>query len=277
MVSLELQTYQLFELIVVDQNNDDRVKNILSEYENKVDFIHIKTDIIGLSHARNLGIKAATGNILSFPDDDCSYPSEVLEGVKDFFLNHKNYNFISLKTLDESTLEQLSYTPLKKETIISESNIFHSVTSIGLFVLNKSNIPNFDEKLGLGAIFSSCEEMDFVHQLKIRNFSGIYLPTLHIFHPKLESENSSLIMNKIKNNSKGHGAYCKKYFLSSDFKFKLFILEIVIIRPLAGLFISLLKLNFLACKKYSNILIGRVVGFYSYDRSLMNLLQSKQK
>jgi len=266
MDSLELQTYQLFELIVVDQNNDHRVKNILLDYEDKVDIIHIKTDVIGLSHARNLGIKAATGDILSFPDDDCSYPSEVLEGVKDFFLNHNYYDFITLKTLDEITLEQLSYTPLKEETIILESNIFHSVTSIGLFILNKSNLPSFDENLGLGAKFSSCEEMDFVHQLKIRNFSGIYLPTLYIFHPKLESEDSSPIMNKIKNNSKGHGAYCKKYFFDSDFRFKFFVLEIVTIRPLEGLFLSLLKLNLLACKKYYNILIGRVIGFYSYER-----------
>ena len=61
-----------FELIVVDQNEDDRVGAILRELNLRFPIIHLRSEV-GLSRARNVGATAATGDIIAFPDDDCWY------------------------------------------------------------------------------------------------------------------------------------------------------------------------------------------------------------
>ena len=68
------------ELIVVDQNEDDRLESILKEPTLPFPIIHLWSEV-GLSRARNAGIACATGEIIAFPDDDCWYPAGLLMRV----------------------------------------------------------------------------------------------------------------------------------------------------------------------------------------------------
>ncbi len=64
-------SYQKYEIIIVDQGKDDRTKFIVKERfssKKKVKYVH--TDTIGLSHARNLGWELSSGDIIAFIDDD---------------------------------------------------------------------------------------------------------------------------------------------------------------------------------------------------------------
>ncbi len=56
---LSLQTYSDFELIVVDQNADDRMLQILSKYP-AINATHLVAEA-GLSRSRNVGLSAAKG------------------------------------------------------------------------------------------------------------------------------------------------------------------------------------------------------------------------
>ncbi|HBF4089696.1 TPA: glycosyltransferase family 2 protein, partial [Clostridioides difficile] len=69
MDSLENQTYKNFELIVVDQNDNSKVKEIVDKYIDKLDIKYIKSSKKGLSYNRNVGIDNAVGQIIGFPDD----------------------------------------------------------------------------------------------------------------------------------------------------------------------------------------------------------------
>jgi glycosyltransferase involved in cell wall biosynthesis len=71
--SLARQTYRDFELIVVDQNPDDRLVELLRPFELRFPIIHLRCER-GVSRARNLGPKYVSGDIVGFPDDDCWYP-----------------------------------------------------------------------------------------------------------------------------------------------------------------------------------------------------------
>ena len=51
--SLVQQTYQDFELIVVDQNPDRRVLDIVMKYEDKIEIKYIRSSQKGLSLNRN--------------------------------------------------------------------------------------------------------------------------------------------------------------------------------------------------------------------------------
>ena len=88
--SLEAQAYRDFEVIVIDQNADDRLLAILGKHSQLT--IHHLRSAPGLSRARNVGLEVARGEIISFPDDDCWYPPQLLAEVIDWFQAHPEYD-----------------------------------------------------------------------------------------------------------------------------------------------------------------------------------------
>jgi Glycosyltransferases, probably involved in cell wall biogenesis len=78
LISLKNQTYKNFELIVIDQNDDDKAYKIIKKFQNDINIIYLKVSFKGLSKARNYGLNYASGQIIAFPDDDCEYPNDFI-------------------------------------------------------------------------------------------------------------------------------------------------------------------------------------------------------
>jgi len=73
------QTYQNFEIIIVDDcSNDDTEKVVKRFYDERVRYIRHK-ERKGAAAARNTGIKAARGEYVAFQDSDDEWLSEKLE------------------------------------------------------------------------------------------------------------------------------------------------------------------------------------------------------
>ena len=70
------QTYQGFELIVVDDGSTDNTYEIVSEFKNNI--VYIKQKNIGAASARNTGIKRAKNKFLAFLDSDDCWDKEKL-------------------------------------------------------------------------------------------------------------------------------------------------------------------------------------------------------
>ena len=68
-----------FEIILVDQNKDERLAPIVAAWGERLNIRHLRTDRPGVCRARNLGAAEARGTWLMFPDDDCWYPADLLE------------------------------------------------------------------------------------------------------------------------------------------------------------------------------------------------------
>ncbi len=100
-VSLEKQTYRNFEVIVVDQNPDDRLAPILGAFEEKLDLRRL-TCPAGVSRARNAGIREVSGGTKRFPDDDCWYSDDLLNKLKTLLESHPDWNAIVGEAVDES-------------------------------------------------------------------------------------------------------------------------------------------------------------------------------
>src|SRR5262245_7608092 len=64
------------EVLVVDQNPDDRLLPVLEPYRTRFKLVHLKAPSLGQSHAKNLGIRSASGRYMAFPDDDCFYAED---------------------------------------------------------------------------------------------------------------------------------------------------------------------------------------------------------
>ncbi len=107
--SILSQTYQNFEIIIVDDGSTDdsflKVQNFRKSFPDKVLlFQHPDKKNKGIAHTRNLGIKISSGQIISFIDQDDIWESEKLSNQIAYLLKYPEAKFIYCKAgfLDSS-------------------------------------------------------------------------------------------------------------------------------------------------------------------------------
>lgn len=259
MDSLLEQTYKNFELIVVDQNDNDKVKEIVDKYVDRLDIKYIKSNKKGLSYNRNLGIDVAKGEVLAFPDDDCAYKPDTIEKAINFFEKNQDYKIYSCKTLDFDEKEGF----IKMNDGICEiesTNISFTVCSITFFVNfgSDDSYTRFDERLGVGAEFGAGEETDYVLDLLSRGFKGRYFGDDIIHHPVKKHSKSSAKYERDFNYGRGFGALCKKEIVyRKNYKF-IKIIAYKLIRNIGGIILN-------KDRDYHEATIkGRIEGFRQY-------------
>lgn len=88
--SLLEQTFQDYEIILVDDCSPDKCPEICDEYAEKYDSIHVihQKENQGLSYTRNTGMSVATGKYIWFMDSDDYVDTNLLEKV--YFSLQKN-------------------------------------------------------------------------------------------------------------------------------------------------------------------------------------------
>lgn len=82
------KTQYLFEVVVVNDGSTDSTGEVLEKYNGKENVRIIKQKNLGLSGARNTGIKAAKGKWLFFLDSDDSVPEGTIEAVMNAAVAH---------------------------------------------------------------------------------------------------------------------------------------------------------------------------------------------
>ncbi len=174
------------ECIVVDQNRDDRLQPVLSAWAGRIAITHLRASP-GLSHARNVGLAAANGVVLAFPDDDCWYSPHLLDEVRSFFADNPGYALISAGVRDETG--RLSGNRwLRDRCDLATANLFRTSVGMALFVRRDrvSGRFEFDEALGVGAgtRFASGEDTDYVFRLLETGLKGRFDRRLTVYHPR---------------------------------------------------------------------------------------------
>ena len=76
--SVQAQTHQLWELIIVDDGSEDRTPEVVERFERDPRVRAIWNDHVGVSDARNAGLDAATGEFVAFLDSDNEWTPEYL-------------------------------------------------------------------------------------------------------------------------------------------------------------------------------------------------------
>jgi glycosyltransferase involved in cell wall biosynthesis len=183
--SIAVQNLTSLELIIVDQNLDDRVKQLLEDSSHSFLCLHVRSPK-GLSRARNVGINLASGRILCFPDDDCWYPGDLLPGVVQWFDQHQDYHFLCCTAQDGSGREVASRWP-SHSLAIDRDTVLRACASASLFIRRTAldEIGGFDEGMGLGAStpFQSAEDSDLALRCMGRGGKGWFAKQLYVYHP----------------------------------------------------------------------------------------------
>jgi len=215
LASLRAQSHQDFELIVVDQNPDDRVVPLLRPLvAGGVTVRHLRQAQPNLSAARNLGLGQARGAIVAFPDDDCWYEPEVLERT----LAH----FRATPGSDGMVAHWIEFDPQGERPAGALSPQMWrrfkggDGTSFTLFfrTARLRSLGGFDETLGTGQWFGCGEETDLIFRLLGSGSNLDYDPGVHIHHP--HAEIPSLSASQCRRNrlyGRGTGALLAKHKL----------------------------------------------------------------
>ncbi|MFK0732235.1 MAG: glycosyltransferase family 2 protein [Gloeotrichia echinulata HAB0833] len=99
--SIQSQTDRNFEWIVINDGANPDTKDIINSIKTISDFpisyIEMEHPLpssgFGLCYARNLGLDAASGNIVSYLDDDNSIAPEFVASMRQYFKQHPNIRY----------------------------------------------------------------------------------------------------------------------------------------------------------------------------------------
>ena len=255
---LDKQIYRAFELIIVDQNDDDRLTPLVNLYQAKLTIIHLHSEP-GLSRGRNAGIQKITGDIIAFPDDDCWYHEALLQKVESLFNLQPEIDIITGRTVNAAGKNSLGKFD-RHSGEITTRNIFKRGNTNTLFfrreVVDKIA---FDESLGLGAEspWGSGEETDYLLQARQMGFRLYYYHNLTVFHDDPIIKYDEKAIQRGYSYGCGMGRVWKKHHYPLDFVwFKL-------TEQGAGMFIALLQGNRPRFRYHQAVLKGRLKGWRS--------------
>ena len=185
--TLAPQTDRDFELIVVDQNQDDRLVPFVDDATLAgIPTRHVRSSRRGLSHARNMGLDVARGQVVAFPDDDCWYELDVLAQARRAMDGDSLADGVVGRWVEEDPDRERPAHQLSFET-------WHGLrggdaSSICLFLRREmvEQAGRFDDRLGAGAFFAAGEETDLVLRA-LRNGAVLrFVPDVSVHHKRAQ-------------------------------------------------------------------------------------------
>ncbi len=179
--SLAMQQEQGFEIIVVDQNPDDRLVPILA-VPRGLTIRHLRQARPNLSAARNLGLANACGEWVAFPDDDCWYEADCIAAVRRQILDTPELGGVVARWVEaEPGGERLSH---QLDRAAWRAFRGGDASSITLFLRRDPVLAanGFDARIGVGQYYGAGEETDLLLRLLSLDAPIRYLPAARVHH-----------------------------------------------------------------------------------------------
>ena len=158
--SILAQTYNSYEIIVVDDGSTDNTKEVLYPFMQRIKYILLEQNK-GLPTARNIGIRLAQGKYIAFIDADDLWLLEKLQTDIEYFETHPEVRMVYSKHLNiDQNGRMLDETSQKR---LPSGNIFTQLFSKQNFIITSSVVVRkeifettglFDEQL------SNCQDWD---------------------------------------------------------------------------------------------------------------------
>jgi glycosyltransferase involved in cell wall biosynthesis len=210
-----------WELIIVDNNSSDNTKEVINGFIDKSS-LNVKCVIErrqGLSHARNTGVQASSGNILAFTDDDCIVDRYWVTSISKGFQSDKSIAGVGGRVeLYDQMDRRVSIRVYKERMILDSVNrIFNLIIGCNMAFAREvfDKVGMFDPDFGAGARFASAEDSDFLYRAYKEGLKIIYSPDVLVYHNHGRKDGEQ-VNSLYKGYATGHGAFYCKYILKAD-------------------------------------------------------------
>jgi glycosyltransferase involved in cell wall biosynthesis len=171
------QTYKNVEIIVVDDCSSDGTGEKITRLYESIVYIRNNNNL-GVSASRNLGIKAASGEYISFLDDDDEILPRKIESQVNLFLESENIDVVycgHLKKYKNITVKKYA----KLKDVIYPKSLDSCPNAINTILIKKSvflSVGLFDENLNFH------EDFDFWIRLSTNCIFAFIQECLAIYH-----------------------------------------------------------------------------------------------
>jgi len=181
------QEYNNYELIIVDNNEDELISNYLKElisrikYKDKVRYYKVNKNL-GVTGGRNFGIKKAKGDILVFIDDDAFLENKnAFQKIHSIFFKDSQIGALSFKIINyySKKIERKEF-PHKNKRLDPDKQ-FETSYFIGAGHAIKKEIFN---SIGLYSedFFYGMEELDLSFKIIDIGYKIYYYPEVIVWH-----------------------------------------------------------------------------------------------
>ncbi|MBA3467450.1 MAG: glycosyltransferase family 2 protein [Gemmatimonadaceae bacterium] len=252
--SVAAQGYPNLEVLVADQNTDERLTPLIKRLSHRLSIRHLRPPL-GLSRARNAALRHVTGDVVAFPDDDSVYPPELLHRVAHTLAKYPGIGgLVGCPVVHETGAPFRGFG--RQAVDLTHRNVWSLTSSIGLFLRADTveMVGSFDESLGLGAgtPWGSNEDRDYPLRAIDLGVRIRYEPSIRVEHPIGDYGNHRQAFSY----GAGLGRVLRlRATRLSD------VAALVVVRPLGGLALSLLRGRWSAATFYLHSLRGRIYGW----------------
>jgi len=250
-----------FEVIVVDQNPDDRLVELVATYGRQFPIRHLRQAQRLLARARNAGLARASGDLIGFPDDDCVYEPTTLRGVAAFFRDHPDQAGVigNVLALDgDDTVMLLGAPPgpgpvdpaLAWEVGMTAAFFIRAAAARGL---------RYDERMGPGTWWGCGEDVDFLLRGMDRGTRVYYEPGIIVRHPRpLDTYTTMQLVRRYFSYGRGTG------YLMGKRRFPLTTVVGSVLEPIVklGWFVRQRRWKDLPSLPVASV--GRLIGYLGY-------------
>jgi glycosyltransferase involved in cell wall biosynthesis len=197
--SIKAQTLsrKLYEVIFINNKSNDRTKEIALSFQQsnpEILFQYFEENNLGLSYARNRGIKESNGKYLTFVDDDAYLDMNFLQIKYDFF--EKNPDVIAVggkillsyesgapKWINPFLAPLFGFFDLGEQEKRLSMKEYPRGSNMSFQKSAFEKYGNFNIALGrIGKVLEGSEEKDMFIRLKNGNEKIFYLPNAIAFH-----------------------------------------------------------------------------------------------
>ncbi len=242
------------EVIIVDQNVDDRLGPVLAAFPH-IPFIRLRMAPGHLAVARNAGIPLVRGDIVAFPDDDCTYSPDLLEKVAARLAALPAPGMVTALIASERGTPSTGGQAPARPGPVSRDNVFVTAREPGMFIAREvlARLGGFDRRFGLGTPFTSCESADLALRMLEVGIPAVFDPSLVVWHP--DSRLSAAGLARARGNAAGFGACLRHHHYGTATVVR------YLLRPLGGVLLSALRGDRTGIAYYGLTLRGRVWGY----------------
>jgi GT2 family glycosyltransferase len=182
--------YPFFELLIIDQSENDLTQKAIQPFLSDRRIRYFKTNTRGLGISHNLGVNLALNEIIALTDDDCTVSPNWISTIIEAFKINDRIGIVFGKVLSSKYNHKAGYIPVferNEATLLQniKSNLFLGLGIGASLALRKSVwllVKGFDEMLGPGSPLGSLEDRDFAIRVLLAGYFVYYTPKVIVVH-----------------------------------------------------------------------------------------------